>query len=169
MPRHQDFAWHRGAIGIPVPLASAPVGTEVPIGIGTIGIAAPIGAETDANLGLKLWYRFVRILHRSTEMNQGNINLWGREKGRQFVKKNLYVGMYQDVKGRAWNYLADDCYSWLKLAGSSLRTNYQRIRRKLHDLIIVNWIKYGDVNEWDRNYARIEKYAKNNLMKLFWY
>ena len=65
--------------------------------------------------------------------------------------------MYYDMKGRAWNYLADDCYSWLKLAGSSLRTNYQRIRRKLHDLIIGNWIKYGDVNEWDRNSARIEK------------
>jgi len=61
------------------------------------------------------------------------------------------------MKCRAWNDLVKDCRSWLKVAGSTLRINWQRIRAKFHDYIIQNWIKIGDMNEWDRVAANVNK------------
>ena len=87
--------------------------------------------------------------HLNNKNNTYNLHLWGSNKNRSLIKKNLYAGLYRDLFVVSYNKVSEYCRTFLHIPGSTLSHNYHIIRYLLHDYCFQR-IKIGDRAEWDR-------------------
>lgn len=77
------------------------------------------------------------------------LKLWGLEKGRLFLKKQLVLMLYKDINAVGYTSLSQETKNWNKITAKSLNKNTKKIRKAL-----AEWgkshITPGDSSGWDK-------------------
>jgi hypothetical protein len=87
-------------------------------------------------------------------IEKSKISLWGLEKGRQFLRNQIYVQLYKDMFAIGYWKIHKDIKNWNKIGYKSIRTNTRRIRHHLFQCS-KKYITPGTTSDW--------KYACRNV------
>jgi len=104
--------------------------------------------------------------HLLRRFNSGNLKLWGQDKGRLFVRKNLYAALFRDIYGWGYNDLSKEFRNWLGIAGPTLSHNTKLIRKEIGEYF-SQFISIGTRSEWDRRASRLSKSKELADVNLF--
>ena len=84
--------------------------------------------------------------HLIQQYNNSKLKLWGKERGRAFVKKCTYLGFYHDIKNERYTQMANITGSWVKIPGPTICNNWKEIRKALSQYVLDR-MNHGSVNE----------------------